>query len=55
VSLISETLREQEGDHEVAEDQDAQDQTDQVVGAHSRSTPFRIRKMIRNSTAVMAM
>jgi hypothetical protein len=53
VSDMSETLREEEGDHEVAEDEDAEDQADDVLGAHSRSVPFRISRISRNSPAVI--
>jgi len=51
---MSETLREEEGDHEVAEDEDAEDQADEVLGAHSRSVPFRTRKISRKRPRVMA-
>ena len=40
VSDMSETFREDKGDDQVAEDQDARDEPDQVLRAHSRSTPF---------------
>jgi hypothetical protein len=51
---MSETLREQEGDHEVAEDEDAEDQSDEVLGAHSRSIAFRTRRIRTNRTRVIA-
>jgi hypothetical protein len=51
---MSEPFREEEGDHEVAEDEDAENQADQVLGAHSRSVPFRISRISRNSAAVIA-
>jgi len=51
---MSETLREEEGDHEVAEDEDAEDQADEVLGTHSRSVPFRMSRMSRKMTAVIA-
>jgi hypothetical protein len=37
----SETLREQQGDHEVAEDEERHDEGYGVLGAHSRSTALR--------------
>jgi hypothetical protein len=40
VSDISETLREQKGRHEVAEEEDGDDQPRGVLDAHSRSTPL---------------
>jgi hypothetical protein len=51
---MSETLREEEGDHQVAEDEDAEDQSDEVLGAHSRSAPFRIRRITTKIATVMA-
>jgi hypothetical protein len=55
---MSETLREEEGDHEVAEDENAEDQADEVLAAdvvaHSRSVPFRISRMSRKIAAVIA-
>jgi hypothetical protein len=50
---MSETLREEEGRQQVAEDEDAEDQTDQVLGAHNRSVPFRISRMSRNRAMVI--
>jgi hypothetical protein len=38
---MSETLREEKGRDQVAEEKCAHDKSDQVVGAHRRSTPFR--------------
>ena len=42
MSDISETLREQEGYPQVAEEEDGNDQADGVLHAHKRSTPFTI-------------
>ena len=51
VSDISETLREQQGHSEVAEQEDGDDQSDGVLHAHSRSTPFTISAdMAKNAT-----
>jgi hypothetical protein len=49
---MSETLREEKGDDQVAEDQDARDESDQVFGTHSRSTPFATRRAMRKKRAV---
>jgi len=42
VSDISETLREQKGRHEVAEEEDGDGEPGGVLDAHSRSTPLRM-------------
>jgi hypothetical protein len=42
VSDISETLREQQGRHKVAQEKDRDGQPGCVLDAHSRSTPFTI-------------
>jgi hypothetical protein len=52
---MSETLREEEGDYEVAEDEDGQDQADRVLGAHSRSTPLRTSRITTNRATVRPM
>jgi hypothetical protein len=52
VSDISETLREQKGHQQVAEEKDAHDEPDDVVRAHSRSTALRIRNAMRKKRAV---
>jgi hypothetical protein len=49
---MSETLREEKGDDQVAEEGGAQDEADQVVGAHSRSTPFSRIRATRKKRAV---
>jgi hypothetical protein len=49
---MSETLREEEGHDQVAQQQDAQDQPDEVVGTHSRSTALRTRRATRKNRAV---
>jgi hypothetical protein len=49
---MSETLREEKGDDQVAEEGGAQDEADEVVGAHSRSTPFRTSMATRKKTTV---
>jgi hypothetical protein len=38
---MSETLREEKGRHEVGQQDDAQDEPNEVLGAHSRSTALR--------------
>jgi hypothetical protein len=43
VSDISETLGEEQGRHEVAEEQDRDGEPGGVLGAHSRSTPLTMR------------
>jgi hypothetical protein len=64
VSDISEALRKQQGDHQVADEQNADDDADDVVDAHSRSTAFTIsaakaknrltmRRKIRSAIAVL--
>ena len=46
MSDISETLREQQGHDEVAEEEDGEDEADAAfVEAHSRSTPLRTSAM----------
>jgi len=52
VSDMSEPLGEDEGHGEIAEDEDADDQADEVLGTHGRSTPFRISRMRTKSAAV---
>jgi hypothetical protein len=42
VSDISETLREQKGNHEVADEQDGEGEPGDVLDAQSRSTPLTI-------------
>ncbi len=53
VSLMSETLREEKGDQEVAEDEDAQDEPDDIGGAHrsitATSSQHRPKKTARIS------
>jgi hypothetical protein len=49
---MSETLREEEGHQEVAEEQDAHDEPDHVLRAHSRSTAFRMRNATAKKAAV---
>jgi hypothetical protein len=49
---MSETLREQQGHQQVAEEKDAEDQADEVGRAHSRSTPLRISSAMRKKRAV---
>jgi hypothetical protein len=49
---MSETLREEKGGDQVAEDQDARDEPDQVLRAHSRPTPFTTRRAMRKKRAV---
>jgi hypothetical protein len=51
---MSETLREEEGHDQVAEDEDAEDQADQVLGGHSRSVAFRMRKISTKRPRVRA-
>jgi hypothetical protein len=52
---MSETLREEEGDEQVAEKEDAHDEPDQVLCAHRRSTAFRMRKAMTKNATVKAM
>jgi len=49
---MSETLREQEGYKEVAEEEDARDDPDQVFRAHSRSTALRMSRETRRNRAI---
>jgi hypothetical protein len=50
MSYPSEPLREQQGEHQVDPSCDSENQSDEVVGGHSRSTPFAINA----NTAKMA-
>ena len=52
MSDISETLREQEGHHEVAEEKDGEEEARGVLEAHSRSTPLRTSARAANATTV---
>jgi hypothetical protein len=52
VSDISETLREQKGRHEVAEEQDGDGESRGVLDAHSRSTPLRMRAVSAKNAPV---
>src|SRR5215210_7184105 len=49
---MSETLREEKGGDQVAEDQDTRDESDQVLRAHSRSTPCTTSSEMRKKRAV---
>jgi hypothetical protein len=51
---MSETLREEKGDDQVAEECGAQDETHEVVGAHNRSTPFTMSRARAKKMAVSA-
>jgi hypothetical protein len=52
VSDISETLREQKGRHEVAEEEDGDDKPRGVLDAHSRSTPLTISEASAKNATV---
>jgi hypothetical protein len=52
VSDISETLREQQGHHEVAEQERGEDESRVVLERHSRSTPLRISAMAAKNATV---
>ena len=52
MSDMSETLREEEGGDQVAEQECARDEADQVVRAHSRSTPFTSSSAATKNKAV---
>jgi hypothetical protein len=49
---MSETLREQQGDHEIADEEDRQAKPDDVGSAHSRSTPLTINAATAKNTTV---
>jgi hypothetical protein len=49
---MSETLREQEGRDQVAQEKDTHDESDQIFRAHSRSTALRMRRATRKKRAV---
>jgi hypothetical protein len=49
---MSETLRKEEGQQEVAEQEGADDEPDEVVGAHSRSSPLRTSSATRKNSPV---
>jgi hypothetical protein len=53
---MSETLREEEGGQQVAEEEDAHDEPDQVLRAdswaHSRSTALRMRREMTKNAIV---
>jgi hypothetical protein len=51
---MSETLGEEEGNEEVAKEEDAGDEADQVLRTHSRSTPFRTRRARTKNRPVRA-
>jgi hypothetical protein len=48
---MSEPLWEEQGTDQVAEEEHAHDQTDEVFSAHSRSTPFTTRRATRKKKA----
>jgi hypothetical protein len=50
----SETLREQQGDHEVAKDEEGHDEGYGVLCAHSRSTALRTRTVTAKKRPVTA-
>ena len=52
VVFTSETLREEQGDHEEDSSPDGQHEAHQVVGVHSRSTPRSTRASTPNSAMV---
>jgi hypothetical protein len=49
---MSETLREEEGGQQVAEEKDTHDEADEVLCAHSRSTALRMRRQMRKMSPV---
>jgi hypothetical protein len=51
----SETLRKQQGHHEVAGQEHGQDETGDVLRAHSRSTPFKMASDTRKNRQVSPM
>ena len=52
VSDISETLREEHGHREVADEQDGHDQTNEVLRGHNRSTPLTMRAVSAKNAMV---
>ena len=52
VSDMSETLREEKGEQQVAEENGAHDEADRVVAAHSRSTPLSTSSASRKNRQV---
>jgi hypothetical protein len=52
VSDISESLREQQRHHEVADQQDGHDKPEGVPTTHSRSTPFTIKAVSAKNATV---
>jgi hypothetical protein len=52
VSDISESLREEKGHDEVAEEEDGEGETCGVLDAHSRSTPLTISPAMAKNAAV---
>jgi hypothetical protein len=49
---MSETLREEEGHDQIAEEEYGDDESDEVLCAHSRSTAFRMRNATRKNASV---
>jgi len=49
---MSETLREEEGHQEVTQEEDAHDEPDEVLRAHSRSTALRKNREVRKNRRV---
>src|SRR5262245_11474409 len=51
----SEALREEQGHHEVADEQDRHDETGDILGTHSRSTPLTISAATAKNATVTTM